>query len=132
MTDPIVTPATTTKPTTATKQPQQPKYTAVNFRSADGSRLALYARVMRDGFRAGAEHASPPNGTGKRTYSRGATSQHATMAEALAQRDKLAEAAVKAGWTRPVGPVHVARPDAFDAANLPKPVGAKAPAGKTK
>jgi hypothetical protein len=115
---------------TMTKPAKSVKYTAVNLRSADGARLSLYARVMRDGFRAGAEHASPPNGTGKRTYSRGATSEHRTMAEALAQRDKLAEAALKAGWTRPVGPIHAAKPDAFDAANLPKPVGAKAPAGK--
>jgi hypothetical protein len=130
MTDPIVTPATTTKPTTATKQPQQPKYTAVNFRSADGSRLSLYARTVSGGFRAGAEHSSPPDGAGKRAYTRGATSEHRTMAEALAQRDTLAELAVKAGWTRPVGPIHAAKPDAFDAANLPKPVGAKAPAGK--
>ncbi len=98
---------------------------ALRFDAADGSALTIRASRNRDGSaRTEVSHGTAPDPkTRKRTTTRGATEQHATMEAATKRQSELAAQATKLGWRqREVrGGGFVRRADAFDAAHLPAP-----------
>jgi hypothetical protein len=89
---------------------------------ASGSSLRVCRELRKGEWRVRATHTSGPKG--KRVHAHGATSTHATEAEAKAAQEAIVQAAAKAGWTkRATG--FGARPDAFGIGNLPRPTAAK-------
>jgi hypothetical protein len=112
-------------------QAKESKSYSIRLAGATGEeQMVLRAVRTGSGWRTKAVHSVPDGKTKlasgkvrKRKYERGATASHTTFEAAKAAIEKLAQAAVKAGWTRTerkaVG--FVAKPDAFTADALPKP-----------
>ncbi len=98
---------------------------ALRFDAADGSTLTIRATRNSDGSaRTEVSHGSAADPkTKKRTTTRGATEQHATMEAATKRQGELAAQATKLGWRQREarGGGFVRRADAFDAAHLPAP-----------
>src|SRR5438445_11240272 len=103
---------TTTTATTSTKRVTSEAKTATITLTANGTRLTLLARRLRDGS---AETFVTTTDAAKKTE-RGMTEKHATFEAAKAAIATLAADAEKRGWLRRVaGRGFVAKPDAFTA-----------------
>jgi hypothetical protein len=117
----MATQATTTKPAVETAKPEQPKEPkSFGVRLTSGAeQLWLRALRTKTGWRTETIHR-----VGKKN-SRGMTAEHSTADAARAALEKLAVAAIKAGWTRNEsrGGGFARKADAF--ASLPKPGSSK-------
>jgi hypothetical protein len=104
------------------------KSSTIRLTGAANEETLVTAYAIKGGWRVEAVRVTiGPDTTAKghprRHNTRGGTSEHATMLEAVQQAKKVADAFVKAGWTIPAKkPFGFARkPDAFDLKSVPKP-----------
>jgi hypothetical protein len=118
-TQPAVDPKVTEQPEPKAKKPR--RTFSFGLRAMDGAGLRITLKLKKDGTATTWATHKPKGGKGVR----GATEQHATQEKAKAAMEKLVERALAKGWERKVRTGFAAKPDAFDAANLPAPVKGK-------
>ncbi len=97
-------------------QQKAPKTSRITLTST-GAKLILLAQARPDG--SGTTYAATTDLTTKKT-TRGMTKNHATFDAAKAEIARMAVAAEKIGWIRPLRKGFTAKPDAFTTMPAPK------------